>query len=65
MHNRNVCNNYLTLIIQKYVVKIQDGSPILLLIIQLSLSRCRMDDNKLSNCINHEVIKKIFLSSEF
>ena len=51
MHNRNVCNNYLTLIIQKYVVKIQDGCPILLLIIQLSLSRCHMDDNKLSNCI--------------
>ena len=59
MHNRNVCNNYLTLIIQKYVVKIQDGCPILLLIIQLSLSRCHMDDHKLSNCIyiNHEVIK--------
>ena len=28
IHNRNVCNNYLTSIIQKYVVKIQDGCPI-------------------------------------
>ena len=53
MHNINNCNNYLTfkLIIQKYVVKIQDGCPILLLIIHLSLYRCHMDDNKLSNCI--------------
>ena len=46
MHNINVCNNYLTLIIQKYVVKIQDGCPMLLLIIQLSFSRCHMNDNK-------------------
>ena len=44
MHNRNVCNNYLIFIIQKYVVKNQDGCPILLLIIQLSLSRCHMDE---------------------
>ena len=35
MQDRNVCNNYLTLIIQKYVVKIQDGCLILLLITQL------------------------------
>ena len=50
MHNRNVFKS-LNLDHTKYVVKIQDGCPILLLIIQLSLSRCHIDDNKLSNCI--------------
>ena len=43
MHNRNVCNNYLTLIVQKYVVKIQD-------VIWTTI-------NYLIVYINHEVIK--------
>ena len=54
MHNRNVCNNYLTLIVQQYVVQIQDGCPILLLIMQYRLK------NRNTPWINRSIINKMY-----